>query len=206
MKTKLGCMIIITLFVLSALSFVTEAGDPENPEFVDRIRDVKLFGLFTIPFQMEYTYADVVAAWFYEESVNPDYLSVSLEIRDLEDKTESLEAIYNVHWLWKQDRFIANLHINPTGIGSFNVGRSLDYNDEIDEWITCEGIVDSETNVITWSIPKEFMRNPPKGSTITSILPAAILRFTDDSGLPLTDLLKDLPMNAKISKEYKIQY
>jgi hypothetical protein len=205
MRKKIIGIVLFMLLTATLLPITALAGDPENPEFIDRIRDVKLFGLFSIPFQNEYKYADVVAAWLHEESANPDYLSVSLQIRDLEEKTESLEAIYDVDWLLNQDRFIANLHINPDGIGSFSVGRSLDLNDDIDEWIDCGGTVDIQNNVITWFVPKEFMRNPPRGSTITSILPAAILRFTDDSGLPLMDLFKDLPMNAKTSKEYVLQ-
>jgi len=193
--------LITTILPLTAL-----AGNPENPEVIDRMRDVKLFGLFTIPFQMKYEYADFIAAWLHEESNNPEYISVSLQIRNLEGKTESLEAIYNVDWLWNQDRFTANLHINPDGIGLFLVGRSLNGDDMIDEWIDCDGLVDIENNVITWSVPKEYMQNPPKGSTITSIRPHTHLRFTDNSGLPLTDLFKDLPWNAKTTKDYVLQY
>ena len=89
------------------------------------------------------------------------------------------------------DHFSVCLHINPDGIGSFDVGRSLDYNDDIDEWITCDGTVDVEQNIITWSVPKEFIGNPPKGATIQSIYPLTTLRFTDDSGLPQMDLFKD---------------
>jgi hypothetical protein len=206
MRKKIVGILIIMLLTTTILPLTALAGDPENPEVIDRIRDVKLFGVITIPFQMNYKYADVVAAWLHEESVNPDYLTVSLQIRDLEEKTESLEAIYDVDWVWNNNRFIVNLHINPQGIGSFIVGRSLDYNDDIEEWITCDGTVDLKKNIITWSVPKEFMQNIRKGSTITHIQPLAGLRFTDASGLPLVDLLKDLSWNAKSSKDYVIQY
>ncbi len=80
----------------TVLPMTAIAGDPDNPEFIDRIRDVKLFGIFTIPFQMEYKFADIVAAWLHEENTNPDYLSVSLQIRDLEEKTESLEGFMSL--------------------------------------------------------------------------------------------------------------
>jgi hypothetical protein len=203
---KICEIIVFMLLITTVLSLTAIAGDPENPEVVDRLRDVKLFGLINIPLQMEYDYVDIVAAWFQEDNTNPEYLSVSLQIRDLEERTEEFEAIYDVDWLWNNDRFIACLHINPDGIGSFFVGRSLDDDDTIDEWIDCEGIVDTEDNVITWSVPKTFMGNPPQGSTITSISPSTHLRFTDDSGLPLMDLFKDLSWNAIHTHDYRIRY
>jgi hypothetical protein len=155
---------------------------------------------------MNYKYADIVATWLHEESGNPDYLSVSLQMRDLTEKTESLEAIYVVEWTWNNHLFLVCLHINPDGIGSFVVGRSLDFNDDIEEWITCDGTVDVQQNIITWSVPKEFIGNPWKGVTIQSILPVVTLRFTDASGLPLMDLFKDTSWNAKVSKGYVLQY
>jgi hypothetical protein len=206
MKIKIVGIFVCMLLITTILPITALAGDPENPEFIDKIRDVKLFGLFTIPFQMKYKNVDVIAAWLHEESANPDYLSVSLQIRDLEAKTESLEAIYSVDWAWNNHLILVGLHINPDGIGSFDVGRSLDYNDDIEEWITCDGMVDVEQNFITWSVPKEFIGNPPKGATIENIYPLTSLRFTDASGLPLMDLFKDLPVNAKTSKGYVIQY
>ena len=206
MRKKIIGIILFMLLTTTLLPITALAGDPENPEFVDRIRDVKLFWFFPIPFQMEYKYADIVAAWLHEESANPDYLSVSLQIRDLEEKTESLEAIYSVDWAWNNHLILVGLHINPDGIGSFDAGRSLDYNDDIEEWITCDGVINVEQNSITWSVPKEFIGNPWKGATMQSIFPTTTLRFTDESGLPQMDLFKDTSWNAKTSKEYVIQY
>ena len=206
MKKKIVGFFICILLTMILLPMNALAGDPDNPEFVDRILDVKLFGVFTCPFQINYKYADVVAAWLHEESTNSEYLSVSLQIRNLEEKTDSLEAIYDVDLVWKNDRFIVCLHINPYGISSFVVGRSLDGNDEMDDWIESDGTIDVDQNIITWIVPKAFLGNPPKGATITSIQPHTHLRFTDDSGLPLMDLFKDLSWNGKLSKEYVIQY
>jgi hypothetical protein len=191
---------------MTILPMTALAGDPENPEVVDRIRDVKLFWFFAIPFQMEYKHADIVAAWLHEESASPESLFVSLRTRDLEEKTESLEAIYTVDWSWKNNRYLVLLHIHPDGPSSFDVGRSLDQNDDIEEWITCVGLVDVEQNSITWSVPKEFIGNPWKSATIQSIFPTTTLRFPDESGLPQIDLFKDTGWNAKISKEYVIRY
>jgi len=206
MKTKIVGLLVCTLLITTILPMTALAGDPGNPEVVDRIRDVKLFWFFAIPFQMEYKHADIVAIWLHEESVHPDYLSVSLQVRDLGEKTESLEAIYVVDWAWNNHLFLVCLHINPDGIGSFDVGRSLDYKDDIEEWITCNGTVNVEQNIISWSVPKEFIDNPPQGATIQSIGSVITLRFTDDSGLPLMDLFKDTTSNAKTTKDYIIRY
>ena len=206
MIKKLGGIFVITLFLFCALSVVVNAGDPENPEVIDKKRDVRLFWFFPFPFQMQYKYADIVAAWLHEDSLTPEYLFVSLQLRDLVEKTESLEAIYTVSWAWNMGSYIVLLHIHPDGISDFWVGRSLDWNDDIDEWIACDGVVDSEQNSITWSVPKEFIGNPPKGATISNILPVTTLRFTDESGLPQMDVLKDTGWNAKTTKKYVIQY
>lgn len=206
MRNKIIGIFVCMLLTTTILPMTALAGDPENPEVVDRIRDVKLFWFFAIPFQMEYKHADIVAAWLHEESTNPDYLSVSLQMRDLGEKTESLEASYTVNWAWNNHLFLVALRINPDGIVSFDVGRSLDYNDDIEQWITCNGTVDVQQNIITWSVPKEFIGNPPKGATIQSILPVTTLRFTAASGLPRMDLFKDTGWNAKVSKGYVIQY
>jgi len=206
MRNKIVDIFVCMLLITTVLPITALAGGPENPEVVDRIRDVKLFGVITIPLQMQYKYADIVAAWLHEESLTPEYLFVSLQLRDLNEKTESLEAIYDVDLTWNNNRFIAMLHINPEGIHPFWVGRYLDESNDIAQWFECEGTVDIKTNVITWLVPKEVMGNPSKGSIITSIHPLAILRFTDASGLPLMDLFKDLSWNAKTSKDYVIQY
>ncbi len=206
MRKKIVGLFVCMLLITTILPLTVLAGDPENPEFVDKIRDVNLFGVIPIPLQMQYTYADIVAAWLHEENANPEYLSVSLQIRDLVEKTESLEAIYDISLTCKNDRFIVMLHINPEGIHPFWVGRFLDESNDIAQWFECEGTADIDTNVITWLVPKEFLGNPSKGSRITSIDPLAILRFTDVSGLPLIDLFKDLPWNAMTSKDYVIQY
>ena len=43
MKKKIVGIIIFMLLIMTILPMTALAGDPENPEVVDRIRDVKLF-------------------------------------------------------------------------------------------------------------------------------------------------------------------
>lgn len=205
MKKIVGILICM-LLIITVLPITVSAGDPENPEVVDRIMDVKLFGIFGFPFQANLKYADIVSAWFSEDYTNPNFLYVSLKLRDLEDKTDGLEAIYDVDWAYNNNYYITCVHANPNGFGSFSVGRNTDSDDDFEEWEICDGIFDTNSNVITWEVPKESIGNPQPFSKLTNIFPSTHLRFTDDSGLPLMDLFKDLSWNAKTTKDYVIQY
>ena len=68
MKIKIVGLFVGMLLMTTILPMTAIAGDPENPEVVDRIRDVKLFGLFTIPLQMQYKYVDIVADGFMRKA------------------------------------------------------------------------------------------------------------------------------------------
>lgn len=207
MNRKVFACLIFALLMIMLTPIVTQAGDPEKPEVIDRIRDVKLFGFLTIPFQQEYKYVDIVAAWFCEETTNPDYLYVCLQLRDLLERTEELEAIYDVFWSDNtHNGFIACVHVNPTGVRSFIIGESTDADDYMEKWTECEGLLDAENDILTWIVPKQLIGDPPIGWQLTNILPSTHLRYTDDSGKPLTDLFKDLPWNAKETNNYRIKY
>jgi len=45
-----------------------------------------------------------------------------------------------------------------------------------------------------------------EGQIIENIVPHTHLRHTESSGRPMWDLFKDLPWNAKITKDYTINY
>ena len=207
MNRKAFACLIVALLIITVAPIVTQAGDPEKPEVVDRIRDVKLFGFFPIPLQQQYMYIDIVAAWFYEDNTNPEYLFVCLQLRDLLECTAELEAIYDVYWSdTNHNGFIACVHINPTGIRSFIIGESTDTDDNMEKWTECEGIIDAEKDILTWIVPKQLIGNPPIGWQLKNIVPSTHLRYTDDSGKPLMDLYKDLPWNAKETNDYRIKY
>lgn len=211
----IACMMIVTALIpmVNALNVVTtnrciNASDASNdePVFEDRIRDVRLFGLWRVIPQFSLKYLDIQSAWFFEKASEPDYLYVSLQVRDLQDNTELLEAIYTVHWSFNYHHYVTVVHANPQGVGTFVVGRSTDDQDDIEEWNVCEGSFDVTDNLITWKVAKSLIDNPPPLSTLMNILPSTHARFTDDSGLPLIDLFKDLPWNAKTTNDYTIEY
>ena len=196
------CMLLIAT-ILPTFAF---AGDSENPEVEDRILDVKLFGI--IPFfpQINFKYADIVSAWIYEEEYNPDFLYMSLKIRDLKDTTDKYDAIYVIGWTFNNIQYSAGVHIFPEGPTPLTAGSLDEEGNDYVDFVICDGSIDSVNDIITWIIPKNAIGNPTIGLKITNIIPHTHLRHTESSGLPLWDLFKDLPWNAKITKDYVIQY
>ena len=206
MKKKLleifVCMLLLTTMLPMTVTVI--AGDEEDPEVEDRTLDVKLFGFIGFPLQTSFKYADIVSAWFSEESTDTDNLYVSIKVMDLQEKT-NLEAIYDVNWVLNNKRYLTCVHANPNGYGPFLIGENT-YGGDDYEWDTCSGNFDLDNNIITWEIPKDAIGNPQKGDKLTYIFPSTHLRFRDDSNLPRMDLFKDLAWNAKIIKDYTIEY
>jgi hypothetical protein len=199
-------MCIGMLLIVSMVSIIVNAGDEENPEVEDKKRDVKLFGLFRVTPQFFLKHVDVISTWFHEDSNNPEYLYVSLKLRDIESRTRVLEAIYDVDWTYNNKRYIANVNTFPSGVGTYYIGKSLDWDDDFESWNTCAGTYNFENDVITWEVPKNAIGSPQPGDVLNNISPHTHLRFTYESGLPMMDLFKDLSGNAKTTKEYIIQY
>ncbi len=206
MKLKIISFLISMLFVSSIFSMAAIAGDEENPEIEDRMRDVKLFGLFPFLPQFNLKYADIISAWIYEEDGNPDNLYMSLKIRDLEDKTDKYDAIYVISWTLNSVSYSASVHIFPQGPTPLLAGPTDEERNDYVNYVICEGNIDSNNEIITWIIPKDAIGNPIKDQIIENIVPHTHLRYTESSGLPMWDLFKDLPWNAKIIKDYTIRY
>ena len=207
MKKKIIGIFVCMLLIATILPITGTviAGSEEDPEVEDRIFDVKLFGIFGFSLQIYLKYVDVVSTWFYENIDNPDYLYVSLKIRDLDAKADDLEAIYDVDWSYSNNRYSCCVHNNPNGYGPFFIGKSTDPHGNYEDWALCDGTFDVENNIITWEVPKTAIGDPLIGHKLTSISPHTHLRFRDDSDLPRMDLFKDLSLNAKTVKDYRIQ-
>ena len=190
-------VLMATIFPLGVI-----AGDSDDPEVEDRIRDV--FGLFGFLPQFFFKHIDIRSAWFYEDSDTPDYLYVSLELRDLEYKTKMLEAIYVVDWRFNSNSYATCVHTNPDGVRAFFSGKTNDVGNDFEDYVICDGTFDDENNIITWEIPKNAIGDPQPGDILTNTAAVTTLRFTDESGLPLMDLLKDVALQG--NKDYIIQY
>jgi hypothetical protein len=206
MKNKISLIVISMLLILQLFSINAFAGTEENPEVEDRIRDVKIFGLFPFLPQFNYKYADIVSAWIYEIEDNPDYLYMNLKIRDLEDTTKIYDAIYVISWTLNCVTYSASVHIFPEGATQLISGPTDEERNDYINFVICEGDIDSSNEIITWIIPKDAIGNPTKGQIISNIVPHTHLRYPESSGIPMWDLFKDLPWNAKTTRDYKIQY
>ncbi len=195
-------MLVCGVLVATILPLGVIAENSDDPEIEDRIRDV--FGLFGFLPQFFFKHIDIRSAWFYEDSGNPDYLYVSLELRDLEYKTKLLEAIYVIDWRFNSNSYAACVHTNPNGVRVFLSGKTNDVGNGFEDYVICDGTFDDENNIITWEIPKNAIGDPQPGDILTNTAAVTTLRFTDESGLPLMDLLKDLALQG--NKDYIIQY
>lgn len=200
-------IIITSLLLLSNITVLYAiAGDIENPEFEDKIRDVKLFGIFPLLIQFNYVYVDVISAWIFELEENPDYLYMNLRIRDLRDNTDKYDAIYVLSWTYNNIKYSASVHIFPEGPTSLKAGPTDEEGNDYIDYVICDGNIDSNTEIITWIIPKDIIGNPTIGTKITNFIPHTHLRYPESTGFPLIDLFKDLPWNSKIMNDYQIMY
>ena len=208
MKSKVICIFVSMLLISTILPIAGTvlAGSEEDPEIEDRIRDVMLFGLFPFLPQFNFKYVDIISAWIYEEEDNPDYLYMNLKIRDLEDTTEKYDAIYVISWTLDSGTYSASVHIFPHGPTALLAGPTDEERNDYVDYVVCEGDIDSINHIITWIIPKDAIGNPNTGQKIENIVPHTHLRYPESSGIPMWDLFKDLPWNAKITKDYILQY
>ena len=202
MNKKLVGIMVYGMLIITIVPLTTFAGNADDPEIEDRTRDV--LGLFGLLPQFFFKHIDIRSAWFYENSDNPNYLYISLELRDLEDKTKILEAIYVVDWRFDGESYATCVHTNPNGVMAFLSGKTDDVGNDFEDYVICDGTFDYEKNIITWEIPKNAIGDPQPKDILTSTAAVTTLRFTDESGLPRMDLLKDIALHG--NKDYTIQY
>ena len=206
MKKKFIIISICALLILTVFSFNVIAGSEGDPEIEDRTRDVMLFGLFPFLPQFNFKYVDIISAWIYEEQDNQDVLYMNLKIRNLEETTEKYDAIYVLGWVYNNIHYSASVHIFPQGPTSLVAGSTDEEGNDYVNFVVCEGKIDSINDIITWIIPKDAIGNPSTGLKITNIVPHTHLRYPESSAIPMWDLFKDLPWNAKVTKDYIIEY
>ena len=203
--TKLLVCTLLVGFLIPLIGNVN-AGTESDPELKDRILDVRFNGFLPLYPQILFKYLDIVSVWFEEKSDNPDIIYVSLKLRDIVTKTDSLEVIYLVGWFYQNEQYICSIHIHPEGVyGNPYICRQIG-NDEYDNFHVVECTLDVDKYIVTWEVPKDTVGNPAKGHMITGVYGFTNNRATEESGLPRVDLFKDLTWNAKSNRDYKIQY
>lgn len=217
MKIKIVGLSICMLLITNVIACTAMAGDENNPEIVDeendcfgplvthplRLKFLQLFGILPID---SFACFDIVSAWFYEDSNEPDYLYAAVKLKDL--TVIDQVAIYSLFWAYEGKDYVVGSHIWQNGEKtSCLVGLS--------RWLTigykpAEVMYNFETNIVTLKFSKEFIGNPNPGDVLTHTLAWAGLRFNFE---PLTllfgsgELVKDgAPNNRTYGKDYSIQY
>jgi len=190
MRKKFFCLFMCFILLSILFSSVASAGDVEDPEIKDAPMDVRLFGIFSGLPQYLFKQIDIISAWFNEDTIEPDYLFISLKVRDLQDTSDPFEALYSVTWIYNDEPYQTMLKIHSYGIyGMYNI---IDPDDHLHG---CEGTLDIEENIITWKISKDLIGNPPVGSRLTSTSAYALLRpFDESTGEVGADFFKDLTL------------
>ncbi len=206
MKTKVGVLILVMLLMSLSLTMIGQAGTEQDPEVVDKTFDVKLFGSFPFFPQFWLKNVDVISVWFYEEQSQPDYLFITMKLRDLKEISETYENIYVVDWIYNDVSYGVSVNLLPTGLSFFFAGAKNEERNDYTDFVVCSGSFDEQTDLVTWQVPKQSIGSPVVGETLTGIFPSTHLRFPLSSGLLRMDLFKDLSWNAATIKDYVIQY
>jgi hypothetical protein len=158
-KTLIVCMLLIVSFL--QFSNVVFAGDENDPEITDEEND--LFGAWAKPDMDpdEYSYLDIVSAWFSEKSDEPDYLFLYLKVRDF--RFETLRAIYAIHWDYKDIWYGAGVHTHTSGTYQAFIVGNIDENN----YYSINGEFDVENNIVIFKVPKVLVGYPEKDDVLT---------------------------------------
>jgi hypothetical protein len=177
--------VLITITIFPQTNIVL-AGDEENPEIEDNIGDCPIKTI------------DIVSAWFFEDSKDPNFLYVAIKVRDLQYKW--IITNYVMYWYFNSTLYFSLL--STWGQGSNSI-CSIVENGVLLQQIA--GSCDLENDVIAMKIPKNLIGDPSPGDLL--IRPFAFSRFTMFGGIlgPLSPLADYAPNNRQ-GKNYVIQY
>lgn len=173
------------------------AGDEENPEIVDEEGDAR-------------DYLDILSAWFFEKSSEPDYLYTAIEIKDLTQA--KLGQLYSIHWTYNRVVYVSGLDVY--GLFDLKIWKAGVYGHGYAwEWKripVCQGDYDKETGVITWKIPKSNIGNPEPGDVLTETC-AYSAQFGISPALSILTMFKGFrdwthEYGENYGKDYVVEY
>ena len=177
--------VLLTITILPITNFVL-AGDEDNPEIEDNVGDCPIKNI------------DIVSAWFFEDSDDPDFVYVAIKVRDLQYTW--IVTNYVMYWYYNSTLYFSLL--STWGQGSNSICSIIE-NGVLLQQIA--GSCDLENDVIAMKIPKNAIGDPSPGDLL--IRPYAFSRFTMFGGIlgPLSPL-SDYAPNNRQGKNYVIQY
>jgi len=197
MKRKIIGIIVVTLLitVILPITGTVFAGDEEDPEIVDVTGDT------------DFSFLDIESAWFYEKADEPDYLFISLKIKDLK---ESFNAVFSIRWTYNGVVYVSGLETFYYRDKEFRSG--LRQRATYRQWKSmpeCSGIFDQNTDIITWKILKSNIGNPEPGDVLTNTDASAVAGFPLSfiyffTGKDCKDFAPD--NSGNYGRDYIIQY
>jgi len=197
MKRKIIGIIVVTLLitVILPITGTVFAGDEEDPEIVDVTGDT------------DFSFLDIESAWFYEKADEPDYLFISLKIKDLK---ESFNAVFSIRWTYNGVVYVSGLETFYYRDKEFRSG--LRQRATYRQWKSmpeCSGIFDQNTDIITWKILKSNIGTPQKDDVLTNTKASAITGFPLSfiyffTGKDCKDFAPD--NSGNYGRDYIIQY
>lgn len=205
------------LLITTILPITARAGDENNPEIVDEENDcfgplvehptrLKVLQMFRILPIDSYDFIDIVSAWFYENSNEPEYLYAAVKLKDL--TVVDQDAMYSVSWSYNGKDYVVGSHLWGNGENTYCMVGVL-------RWLSigykaAEATYDFEKNIVTFKFSKEYIGNPNPGDVLTKTNAWNALRLNFE---PLTllfgdgELVKDYaPNNGVYGEDYIIQY
>jgi hypothetical protein len=192
---KIRTILISILLVITVLAINVSAGDENNPEIQDGEDDIigtlvkypvllKIFQIIGIVPMQSFEFMDVKSAWFYEHEAEPDYLFVSIKMKDLE--YTPLRSIYAVRWMFNDQHYGVVCHTYSNGeFKWFAAGQIFGL---LDNWAYKKGLIkdisncmiDVDINIIMLKIPKDIIGNPNPGDVLTETNAWTGLRFISE--------------------------
>ena len=189
-------MIMLLLSTILTINHIATAGEEKNPEIIDAGNDTLL------------NHYDILSAWFHEVEDESGYLFISIKVNSL--STIWLGGTYLVEWASTSGRFASGSMI---GMGIMNNSwRCGDYSKgsytKFDDLIPCEGSFNTDTNIITWKIPKSEIGNLKTGDLLSntkavSCITGRYLMLLPFRGLPR---LHDYAPDSGYGFDYEIKY
>jgi hypothetical protein len=165
MRRKIIPILVSMLFIFTIFSVNVFAGSEDDPEILDEKDDEVLEHL------------DIISAWFYEKEEEPDYLFISLKLKEINTKIPM--QFLTVHWYYNNIQYVTGMRIGYSIPWiEFIAGKAegwwfwfqVDF-----EPIT--GEYDEEKGIITCKIPKNLIGNPEEGDILTKTKASTMQRF-----------------------------
>ena len=203
MNKKIIGIFVCMLISIVVFPFSVSAGDENNPEFEDEKDDIIIFEEYYSYFLNKFFKSvDIISGWFFEESDSPDIIYISLKMGNL--RLPRLFGIYAVVFVYNGTYYACGLRTHSKGDYFYELVGYIDGQGEHYKNLIGISSFDTESNIITWAVPKELIGNPQPGESIGSFYANAFLRTKDEQ--IIFDTPNILADRVYSTNHYTIQY